>query len=294
MDIAVIGLGPMGAAMAALLGRQGHRLAVWNRSPERAAPLVAMGARAAATPAAAAAGAGLVLSSLADDAAVEAVVLGPEGVLAGLAAGAVHCAASTSSVALTARLAAAHAERGQGFLATPVLGRPPAAAEGKLFVMAAGAADALERARPVLESLGQRLFELGEDPTRASLLKLCCNFLIFSTIEQLAEVFAVTEKGGLDRASVFAVLTESFFSAPVHKNYGRLILDRQYDPPGATVGLAAKDTRLLLGAAEALSVPLPMASLVRDRLLAATARGEGGLDFAVIARQAAEAAGLDT
>jgi 3-hydroxyisobutyrate dehydrogenase-like beta-hydroxyacid dehydrogenase len=291
MDIGFVGLGPMGSAMAGVLLRHGHRLTVWNRTAERAEPLVAAGARRAGTPAEAARG-DIVLTSVANDAAVESVVLGREGVADGLRASATHVSTSTISHALSERLAAAHEARGQRYIAAPVLGRPPAAAEGKLFVMAAGEAAAIADARPVLEQLGQRLFVVGERPTQANVLKLCCNFLIFTTIEQIAEVFALGEKSGLDRATIFEVLTESFFGAPVHRNYGKLILDRAYDPPGATVELGAKDTRLVLQAGEALSVPLPLASLVRDRFVSAVARGEAGLDFTVIARQAAEAGGL--
>jgi 3-hydroxyisobutyrate dehydrogenase-like beta-hydroxyacid dehydrogenase len=291
MDVGFVGLGPMGSAMAGLLLRHGHRLTVWNRTPEKAEKLVAAGAKQAATPTEAARG-DIVLTSVANDAAVESVVLGAEGVIHGLREGGIHASTSTISHALSERLTEAHAAHGQRFLAVPVLGRPPAAAEGKLFVMAAGEAAAINDARSVLEQLGQRLFVVGERPVQASILKLCCNFLIFSTIEQLGEVFALGEKGGLDRARIFEVLTESFFNAPVHRNYGKLILDRAYDPPGGTVELAAKDTKLMLQAGEALSVPLPFASLVRDRFVSAFARGEEGLDFTVLARQVAEAAGL--
>ena len=292
MEIGFVGLGPMGSAMAGVLLRHGHRLTVWNRTAEKAKALVAAGARQAATPAEAARG-DIVLTSVANDAAVESVALGPDGVIGGLRAGAIHVGTSTVSHALSERLAEEHAARGQRYVAAPVLGRPPAAAEGKLFVMAAGEPAAVADARPVLEQLGQRLFVVGERPALANVLKLCCNFLIFTTIEQIAEVFALGEKSGLDRATIFEVLTGSFFTAPVHRNYGRLILERAYDPPGATVDLAVKDTRLVLQAGEALSVPMPLASLVRDRFLSAVARGEAGLDFTVIARQAAEAGGLE-
>lgn len=239
----------------------------------------------------AARGAEFVVSSLADDAASEAVALGEDGLASGMAAGAAHLATSTLSVALANRLAAAHGERGQGFLATPVLERPPAAAAGTLFIMAAGNAALIERALPVLDAMGQRVFVMGGVPRQASLVKLACNFLIFSTIEQFSEVFALLEKAGAAPAVVFEVLTESFFTAPVHKNYGQMILERAFDPPGRTVALGAKDTRLVAAGVE-LRVPLPLASLLRDRFVAAGARGEGGLDFTVIARPVLEAAGL--
>jgi 3-hydroxyisobutyrate dehydrogenase-like beta-hydroxyacid dehydrogenase len=277
--------------MAGHLLKTGQSLTVWNRSPDKAAPLIEAGARQAASPAEAAGGAEVVITSLSDDTAVEQVVLGEKGIARGMASGAVHVATSTTSPALSERLADAHAKQGQGYVAAPVLGRPPAAAQGKLFVMAAGEAAAVASARPVLEGLGQRLFVVGEKPAQAHLLKLCCNFLIFTTIEQLGEVFALTEKGGLERAKVFEVLTESFFTAPVHKNYGKLILDRAYSG-GVPVTLAEKDTRLVLEAAQALSVPLPFAEVTRDRWSAAHAHGEQDLDFAVLARQVARDAGL--
>lgn len=293
MRIGMVGLGPMGSAMAQRLLDAQYQLTVWNRTAAKAEPLTAAGARLAASPAEAAQGADIVISSIADDTALEYVAVGPQGVAAGLPRGALHLSTSTISIGLADRLQAVHAERGQVLVSTPVLGRPPAAAEGKLFVMVAGDAAAIERARPVLEVIGQRLFIVGNQPSQANLVKLACNFLIFSTIEQFGEVFALTEKGGVDRAKTFEVLTESFFGAPVHKNYGKLILDRNYSPPGgASVVLGAKDTKLALAAGEDLSVPLPYASILRDRFLSAYARGEKDLDFTVLARQAAEAAGL--
>jgi 3-hydroxyisobutyrate dehydrogenase-like beta-hydroxyacid dehydrogenase len=291
MRIGFVGLGPMGFAMAHRLVEAGHVLTVWNRTPEKARPLAEAGAAVAGTPAEAAGAAEIVISSVANDAALEAVTLGQQGIAAGLAKGALHVSASTVSMALVARLAAAHAARGQEFVAAPVLGRPPAAAAGKLFVMAAGDAAAIDRAAPVLERIGQRIFVMGARPEQANLAKLACNFLIFSTIEQFAEVFALAEKGGVDRTKIFELLTESFFNAPVHRNYGKQILDRAYEA-GVKVTLGAKDTKLFLEAGESLAVPLPMASLVRDRFLAAVARGEADMDFTVIARQAAEQAGL--
>ena len=220
-------------------------------------------------------------------------VLGPGGVAEGLPRGAIHLAMGTISAALADRLTAAHAARGQAHVGCPVLGRPPAAEAGQLFLMAAGPDEAIGRVSPLLDVLGQRVFRVGERPSQANLVKLCTNFLIFSTIEQLGEVFALTGKGGIDRATVFEILINSFFGAPVHRNYGKLVVDGNFDPPGAKVTLGAKDTRLLLQAAEALSVPLPFASIVHNRFLAAIARGEKDLDFAVLGRHAGRDAGLE-
>ncbi len=292
MKLGFVGLGPMGVGMARRLLDAGHAVSLFNRTASRAAPVVEAGARLADSPADAARDAEFVFSMLADDEAVEALTLGPEGIADGLAAGAVHVSSSTISVALSRRLAEAHGGRGQGYLSATVLGRPPAAALGKLFVVLAGDPEAAERVRPALDAMGQRTFAIGTDPAQANLVKLSLNFLIFSTIEQMGEVFALTEKGGIAPEAVFEILTNSFFDAPVHRNYGRLIVDQAFSPPGGSVPLAAKDTALLLQAGEALGVPMPMGSLVRDRLLATIARGEGGLDFAAMSRRAREDAGL--
>jgi 3-hydroxyisobutyrate dehydrogenase-like beta-hydroxyacid dehydrogenase len=291
MDVGVIGIGPMGGAMARSLLRAGHKVTVFNRTRARAEALRQDGATVAAT-AAEAAAREAVITMLATDDAVEGLVFGADGVLAGLPKGAIHISGSTISVDLSQRLEEAHASLGQGFITAPVLGRPPAAEAGKLFVMAAGEPGLIERVKPVLEALGQRLFIVGDRPFKANLVKLSCNFMIFSTIEQMAEIFALNQKGGVDKAVLFEVLTESFFGAPVHKNYGRMILDESYDPPGTKLGLGAKDNRLILEAAEALAVPLPFASILRDRFLASEARGDAGLDFCAIAKRSAEDAGL--
>jgi 3-hydroxyisobutyrate dehydrogenase-like beta-hydroxyacid dehydrogenase len=291
MDVGVIGIGPMGGAMARSLLRAGHKVTVFNRTRERAEALRKDGATVAAS-AAEAASREAVITMLATDDAVEGMVFGADGVLAGLPKGAIHISSGTISLDLSQRLEEAHAGLGQGFISATVLGRPPAAEAGKLFVMAAGEAALIERVKPVLEALGQRLFIVGDRPFKGNLVKLSCNFMIFSTIEQMAEIFALNQKGGVDKAMLFEVLTESFFGAPVHKNYGRMILDESYDPPGTKLGLGAKDNRLILEAGEALAVPLPFASILRDRFLASEARGDAGLDFCAIAKRSAEDAGL--
>ena len=292
MRIAFLGLGPMGAHMAARLADAHHELCVWNRSPEKAGPLAALGARVAATPREAATNAELVITSLANDAAVHEVTLGRDGLAEGLAHGALHVSTSTISVQLARELDAAHRERGQAFVSATVLGRPPAAQAGKLYVMAAGPHAALEKARPILEKLGQRIFEVGEQPWQSNLVKLSANFMIFSTIEQFAEVFALNEKAGISPATVFEVLSNSFCSAPVHVNYGQMILDGKFSPPGGAMKLGAKDNELILKAGEEFGAPLPMASLLRDRFIASFARGEGDLDFCALSNRARDDAGL--
>ena len=293
MKIAFLGLGGMGGAMARNLLKHGYAVIAWNRSEAPARAIEALGAAIAPTPAEAAREAEIAITMLADDAAAEAVALGENGIIDGLAPGAAHVSMSTISVALSERLAEAHAGRGQAYAAAPVFGRPEAAAAGKLFIAAAGEAGLIEKIRPALEAMGQRIFVMGDQPAQANLVKLTGNFLITCVIESLAEAFALTAKGGVEKAKVHELLTETLFAAPVYRTYGGLILEDKFSPPGFKMPLGLKDNRLLQQAAEKLEVPLPFAAIVRDRFLAALANGDGGLDWSAIARRAALDAGVE-
>jgi 3-hydroxyisobutyrate dehydrogenase-like beta-hydroxyacid dehydrogenase len=199
---------------------------------------------------------------------------------------------STISPELSRRLASAHAAHGQEFVAAPVLGNPDLARARRLFVLAGGAPQALARVRPVLERLGQRVFVIGNDPGHASLVKLAGNVLTAATLESMGEVFALLRKAGIDPHLAFEVFTGSLFDGRVHKTYGGKIVDERYDPPGMTPPLAVKDLRLALAEAEKLAVPMSVASLVHDRLVATVARGFAGLDWSALGLLAAADAGL--
>ena len=290
MKLGFIGLGKMGAGMAANLVRAGHDVVVYNRDHAKTGPLAEAGARAAGSIAEACQGEA-VISMLADDKAVEAVVLGAGGVAGALAPGALHISCSTISVALSRRIAEAHSKAAQAYIAAPVFGRPDAAAAGKLFIVAAGAPDAAERAKPVLEALGQRIFSVSETPESANLVKLSGNFLIAAVIESLGEAMALVGKAGIDPHDYLEILTSTLFSAPVYKTYGGFIADRKFQPAGFAAPLGLKDIRLTLAAAEELRVPLPLASLLRDRFLTLLAQGGETLDWSAVGQLAAQDAG---
>ncbi len=291
MDLGFVGLGAMGQGMARVLLRAGHRVAVWNRTRDRAAPLEREGATIAAT-AAEAARPGVVLSMLSDDRAVEEVVAGPGGILAGLPAGGVHVSMSTIGPETADALARAHAAAGRALVSAPVFGRPDAAAAAKLAVVAAGPKAAVERVMPALQALGPRVFVLGAAPPAANVVKLAGNFLITAVIEGLAEALSVVGKAGVDRARFLDVLVGTLFDAPAYRNYGRIVLEERFSPAGFALPLGLKDNRLLLRTGERLAVPLPLASLVRDRMLAAIATGHADEDWAAFARVQREQAGL--
>jgi 3-hydroxyisobutyrate dehydrogenase-like beta-hydroxyacid dehydrogenase len=292
MKVGFIGLGNMGSAIARNLIKAGHSLTVYNRTRSRAEPFASLGARIAETPSEAAADAEVLITMLADDAAVEGVIIAPGNAIQALSVGAIHISMSTISVALSRRLAEAHEERKQRYVAATVFGRPDVAAAGKLFIVAGGPSDQIQRCQPLFDAIGQKTFVAGEEAHAANVIKLAGNFVITTVIESLAEAFAFGRKSGVDPHTLLDILTNSLFPGPVYQTYGTIIASDQFEPPGFKLPLGFKDNRLLLAAAEEATVPMPMASLVHDRFVAALAQGLGESDWAAIARVSYQDAGL--
>ena len=288
MKVGVIGLGNMGSGMRE--PAKGGTKSPSVPTPSKAQALTAQGARYAAEVADACRGEA-VITMLADDNAVESVVLGDAGMVKNLAKGAIHISSSTISVALSEKMAAAHAASGQRFVSAPVFGRPEAAAAAKLFITVAGASDAVDACMPLFESIGQRTFRFGDNAPDANLIKLSGNFLISSVIEALGEAMALVGKAGLDQHQYVDFLTSTLFNAPVYKTYGGLIADKKFVPAGFAAPLGFKDNRLVLAAAEKLRVPLPLASLIYNRFLTLLARGGESLDWSAFSQLAAEDSG---
>jgi 3-hydroxyisobutyrate dehydrogenase-like beta-hydroxyacid dehydrogenase len=282
----------MGSGMARNLLRAGHEVTVCNRTRQKAEALAGDGARVAESPAAAARGAEAVMTMLADDAALRQVVEGENGLAAGLARGAAHISSSTISTAFSRELAAEHAKRGQGYMTANVFGRPDAAENKKLIVAAAGPRELVERFHPLFEAIGRQTTFVGEDPWQATAAKLCGNFMIASMIEAFAEAYAMLRKSGVD-PHAFLELMNAFFGSPVYANYGRIIADEAFDPPGFALKLGYKDARLVLEAAQEVNAPMPLASMNRDHLLQALAQGQEHLDWSSFAKVAARNAGIE-
>ena len=292
MKVGFIGLGNMGSGMARNLIKAGHALTVYNRTRDRAEELRPLGAMVAETPNEAASDAEALITMLADDHALEEVVFAPDGAIQSLPADSVHISMSTISVALSRRLADAHREKRQRYIAAPVFGRPDAAAAAKLFIVAAGPADQIERCRPLFDAMGQKTFLTGEEAQAANVIKITGNFMITTVIESLAESFALVRKNGIDPNTFLEILTGSLFPAPVYRNYGNMIAAEKFEPAGFKLPLGFKDNRLLLAAAQEVAVPMPMASLLYDRFVAALAQGLEDSDWTAIARVSYQNAGL--
>ncbi|HEY0436453.1 MAG TPA: NAD(P)-dependent oxidoreductase, partial [Phenylobacterium sp.] len=289
-QIGFIGLGHMGAGMAASLLKAGHEVTVYNRTPGKAETLVAAGATRARRPADACRGEAVV-TMLANDEAVEHVVFDDEGLIETLAPGAIHISSSTISVALATRLAQAHRELGSKFVSAPVFGRPDAAATGQLHVLAAGRPEAIEAAGPVLAAIGRSTSFVSNEPPAANLVKLSGNFLLASVIESLGEAIALIGKAGIDRGRYVDILTSTIFDAPAYRTYGEMIAARGFEPAGFAAPLGQKDIRLALAAADDLGVPMPIASLLRDRFLRLMAEGGARLDWSALGSLAGADAG---
>jgi len=290
MKVGFVGLGHMGSGIAANLLKAGHDVTVYNRTRAKAEALASEGAKIAVTPSDACTGEA-VFTMLADDKAVEAVVYGDGGLLATLNKGAVHISSSTISVALSKRLAEDHGKKGQLYVAAPVFGRPEAAAARKLFVVAAGKSDAIKAVFPLLDAIGQKTFTISEQAEAANVVKLSGNFLIAAVIESLGEAMALVGKAGIDKHQYLEILTSTLFGAPVYMTYGTLIADGKFEPPGFAAPLGLKDVGLALAAGQDLRVPLPLASLLRDRFLTLLANGGDNLDWSAVGSLAAKDAG---
>lgn len=290
MKIGFVGLGRMGAAMAANLVKAGHHVTVFNRSPDKSRALLDLGAHVATQLADACRG-DAIITMLPDDTAVANVALRDGGILQQLTPGAVHISMSTISVEFSKKLAQLHAEHGQRYLAAPVFGRPEAAAAAKLFILTAGDASAITMCKPLFEAMGQKIFLIGSEPQAANLVKLSGNFLIASAMEALGEAIALVSKSGIDRDAFVALLTASIFPAPVYANYGDLIAKGRFQPAGFAAPLGFKDIRLVLSAAADLRVPMPLGNLLHDRFQRLLNQGGEDLDWSAIGGLAGHDAG---
>jgi 3-hydroxyisobutyrate dehydrogenase-like beta-hydroxyacid dehydrogenase len=289
MRVGFIGLGAMGRCMASRLIDAGHEVHVWNRSPEPCEELARRGGHREESPGGAFIG-DVVITMLADDDAVRAAILSRD-VLRTASERLVHIVMSTLSVAFARELEQAHADTGIAYIAAPVMGRPDVAAAGKLNVLAAGDPAAIERVRPLLDAMAQRTWLLGVEPHQANVAKLAVNFLLASAIEAMAEAATLAERYEIDPAKLMEVITGTLFAAPAYATYSKLIVQGEFKP-GFKLTLGLKDIRLALAAGEAIGVPLPFASVVRDNLVDAIGHGDAGKDWSALALVARRRAGL--
>jgi 3-hydroxyisobutyrate dehydrogenase-like beta-hydroxyacid dehydrogenase len=290
--IGFIGTGNMGLPMARNLLRAGFALRVYDLNAEQIAPLVALGAQRVNSPRETVEAGGIVITMVPDDAALERVVLGKEGILLELEGGGIHLCMSTVSPGFAGELSRVYAGQDSTYLAAPVFGRPDVAAAGKLAIFLAGPHTAKARVQPLVQVLGQRIFDFGEEAPAANVVKIAANFLIAAALEAMAESAALVEKHGIDRSQFMNMLGQTLFNCPVYTGYGPMIAQHHYLPALFRMPLGLKDMHLCLETARDAQVPVPLAHLVHDRLQAAINRGWEALDWSALALNVSEDAGL--
>ena len=291
MHLGFIGTGRLAAPMIENLLADGHRVTVWNRNRDRTAPLERAGARVAPSAAAACQPGGIVFSCLADDAALDAVLADGE-VVAALGLAGVHVSTSTISAGCAERLAREHEAAGAHYVAAPVLGRPDAVAARAQSWLVAGPSAAKARVHDVLAALGRRVFDFGEKPAAANLAKINFNFLIASAIEAMAESFSVVEKAGLDPRAFFEMVVGSAFACPLYQNYGRILVERDWDEAAFRLALGLKDVRLATSTAAEQGARMRLGELLEERFANAVENGYGEKDWTAIALDVRAESGL--
>lgn len=275
MEVGFIGLGAMGSAMAHNLAQAGHKVHAWDRSGKGSE-----GVNMVATPADAFQ-ADVIFTMLSDDPAIREVLLDAD-VLDAAREGAVHVVMSTISVAFAGELASAHKKAGIGYVSAPVLGRPDVAKEGQLNILAAGKREAVEKARPLLEVLGKKVWDMGEEPARANAAKIAANMMITMAIEAMAEAVVLTEASGLQRDAFFELILGTLFGGRSYESYSANIAKGHFEP-GFKARLGLKDLGLAVAAAEEAGKQLPMLQAVRGRMAETVDAGMGDKDWSAMA-----------
>ena len=282
----------MGMPMASNLIAAGYQLTVYNRTASKAEPLLSLGAHRADRAGDVAQPGGIVVSMLADDSSLEALVAGSDALAEHLAPDGIHISMTTVSPAITRKLARVHADHGSVMVSAPVFGRPNAAAAKMLWICTSGPNDAKAKVRPVLDAMGQRIFDFGDDPGAANVVKLCGNFMIAASFEAMSEALTMVQKSGVDPVATIEMLSSTLFASPVYQGYGAAIAHRKFTPAGFRLPLGLKDIDLVLKTATEANTPMPTASLLRDRFISAIAKGRAAMDWSAIALGAADDAGL--
>ena len=291
--IGFIGTGNMGQPMARNLLRAGFELSVYDINAANLAPLVEQGARRAFRPGDVIEPGGIVITMVPDDTSLKHVTIGEDGILARIGSGGVHLSLSTISPQTSEELAAVYAQQESTFLGATVYGRPELAAAQQLAILISGPHEARERVRPILTTLGERIFDFGEAAGAANVVKLIANFLLGVTLEAIAEGLALGERNGIDRRSIIDMVRQTLFDCVAFNTYGPMIAHKAYAPARFPVPLGYKDMQLVSSAAEHAHVPMPLLNVVHNRLMTCIAHGWVEQDWSSLDRAVLQDAGLD-
>ncbi|KAA0990245.1 NAD(P)-dependent oxidoreductase [Dyadobacter aurulentus] len=288
--IAFLGLGNLGAPIAERLINSGFEVTVWNRTISKAEPLAQLGAKVAENAIDAIEPGGIVFSVLADDSAVEATF--SDALLEKLGQNGLHISMSTISPDCSRKMTETHKKFGVSYVAAPIFARPDAVRSGMGNIVVSGEAGARERAKPLVQNFVKGVFDFGDDPGAANVIKLCGNFMIAASLEMMAEAFTMAEKSGIPRQSIYEMLTSTLFAAPIFQNYGKMVAQHTYEPVLFGLPLGLKDINLTLQASAKVNAPMPLADLVKNRFVSALAKDRAHLDWVALAKGASDDAGF--
>ena len=284
MKLGFIGLGNLGTPIAENLLDKKHSLYVYNRTASKAQPLTNKGAIVCTSVKELASLCDIVFTVVADDAAINHITQGKEGIAFNLKAGGIHVSVSTILPATSKHLSELHKQHNNYYIASPVMGRPEAARARKLNFLVSGDASAVAIVKPFLQDAGATgIWEFGENVTHANVAKLCTNFLIVSAIESLAEGINLAKKSGMDTQQWYNMITQTLFAAPIYINYGNIILKEAYLPAGFSMRLGLKDVNLVIEQAAEANTPMPFGELLRQRFQECIANGLGEHDWTAVA-----------
>ena len=291
-EVGYVGLGVMGSAIVRRLLAAGHDVTVWNRTHEKAEPLLEAGARWADSPREAAERSDVVFTMVTNTAAVRAVTEGPDGIIAGLAPGKIYIDMSTASPANTRALAERVAEVGAQMLDAPVSGTSITVEQGKASIMVGGDEDAFERATPILEAIGPKVFHLGPSGSAVT-IKIAINLSLAVQMLAFSEGVLIAEKSGIARERAVEVMLASVIASPMVAYRGPLVLGHP-DEVWFDCHMMQKDLNLALELGRELEVPLPTTAVTNELLTAANGMGIGERDFAVLFDVLASMSGVTT
>ena len=289
--IALIGLGKMGSALATRLLAAGFDLTVYNRTAEKAQPLVILGAKAAASAAEAVSDADVVVTCLFDDNSVLEVLNAEQGVLTGLKRGAIHIGTSTILPETSKKLTELHQVAGSIYVAGNVLGVPAAAARGELISIVAGDAAAVTLCTPIFNAYSSHIMNLGEQAYKANVMKICCNYLLVTNIEAMGELYTFAEKSGLETDSLGSMF-HSVFALPAYKLYVDKIRQRDFASVNFDLKSGFKDLNLFQQAFTEVQVTSEMANVVKNKMIVALAQGREHEDWSAVTEVTRSQAGL--
>jgi len=284
MRIGFIGLGNLGTPIAENLLQKGHAIFVYNRTAAKAQPLIEKGATVAGSPKELASACDIVFSIVSDDAVLNHITLGDEGIAANLKAGGIHISMSTILPATATQLYNAHQQYKNHYIASPVMGRPEAAKARKLNFLVSGEASLIEIIKPYLTDGGAAgIWEFGNEVNAANVAKLCSNFLIISAIEAVAEGINLANKSGVDATKWLNMLTQTLFTSPIYVNYGNILLKEAFLPGGFALRLGLKDVNLVLEQSREVNAAMPTGELLKKQLDTCMQNGLSEHDWTAIA-----------